>query len=492
MNRPSAAIVLPSLGLVSSLVVVLEIGAARLGVDPTFQLGLSLSLILTFGLIWTLGARYPDVGWLVVIAALLAVKSALRPEALPLGEGSALVGALALATMLGFAAFLLSFFRVPIKSGRLELAFGFAVVAYGVLLWFAPQEFVRDFDLEQAVPRYVGAVLLGYAAVHGLLTLRPLPPKRRRYVAAVTVATIGATACYLVSARWIADGRALTTPLLDHAFAMTLGVFLLADLIVFHRSYVKDKASRIAKRDGDVTLETRRELARGLRTLVNSPTRIGQYGDFRFEWHVVGDETTWHDVWRMQGEMRLLFGDIDAPSGLAPLVALTLRSLLVEAKSRVLSLEGAARYLNGRLLDLFGRRAKVTFYAVSLGEDGSVEVFNAGGLGFFLASRDGGKHLALNSTPLGIAADLELSHEPLPLEDHDVLFAAGNVLMQDATGIRRILNFFDDAMDFALSLEHVQAQVLKLLPGGAVDGQMLLVIERVNSAAGAASQQSAG
>jgi hypothetical protein len=482
MRRPHPATVLPATALATSLGLAAWIGAVRLGGDPVFQVGVAFTLVATFGLIWAFGARYADVGWMVVIATLLAVKAWVRPEvlaALP-GDGSLLSGLLELTSMLAFAGFLLSFFRVAGAPGRLELAFAVTSAIYAAVLAVVPPELRDSLGLVQAVPRYLGAVLLAYAAVSGLGTLRILMPRRQRHVAVAAVAALAAGACYVVSARWITEmARPLATPLLDHAFTVTLGVLLVADLVVFHRDYVKARQGRTSKTDAELADAMRRELGRGARALLLGRAAPGDYEDFRYLWHHRGEGgTVWHDVWTLHGEQRILFGDVSAGGPLAPVAALAVLCLLSEAKTRAMTLPETAALLNQRLLGLFARQVQVSFAAVSLGADGSVEIFNAGEPGFFLASRDGVRELALNATPLGAVPDLEVAHEPVPLGDGDVLFCAGRSLLPDVQGVRRILGFFDEVLDFVPTAESVRDEVLRLAAAPARDDQILLVIER--------------
>lgn len=480
MQRPSPATLLPVTAIGVSIALALWAGLPRLGGDPAFQIGVAFTLVATFGLIWCFGARYADVGWMVVVATLLALKAWARPETLSSGDASYMFGVLELAMMLGFVGFLLSFFCVPLGPGRLELAFTVTLAIYWAVLYPLPRDIQIELGLMQAVPRYIGAVLLGYAGMHGVTTMKQLLPKRRKLVGAGALAAFVAAACYIVSARWISGmAHPLATPILDHAFAVALGVLLVADLVTFHREYVKAKSGRVTRNDSELVDETRRELGRGARALLLGRAHSGDYEDFHFEWHHRCESgVVWHDVWNVHGEMRLLFGDVSASGAMAPVAAMTVLCLLSEAKTRAMSIVEAAQFINKRLLVLFGRQVQVSFAAVSLGNDGSVEIFNAGEPGFFHVSRDGGRQRALSATPLGAVSDIEIAHEAVPLDDGDVLFLAGRSLLPDGAGPRRILAFFDDKLDFQPTVKTVREEVLRLAGAPALQDQILLLIER--------------
>src|SRR5690606_33072208 len=92
---------------------------------------------------------------------------------------------------------------------------------------------------------FAAAVVLGYAALHGAFTLGPLPSKRQRYVAAMAATCLAAAICYVLKARFGDERLTLPATVMDHALAGVFALFLLADLVVFHRNYFKEKASRI-------------------------------------------------------------------------------------------------------------------------------------------------------------------------------------------------------------------------------------------------------
>jgi hypothetical protein len=152
-------------------------------------------------------------------------------------------------------------------------------------------------------------------------------------------------------------------------------------------------------------------------------------------------------------------------------------------------LEQALRYLNTRLLEVFERQLTSTAMAVSLALDGSVELFNCGGTGFFTVTTEGGRHWPLNSTPLGVSADLEVGYSAVPLDHRDILFAATDGFVDGPAGTRRLIDFFDEALDLTLTLPEVRDRVVGLgrRVGDEEDRTLLIVQRQFADAAGGAA-----
>ena len=83
------------------------------------------------------------------------------------------------------------------------------------------------------------------------------------------VACFAGALCYFVAGRTTPMGQQLRTPLLDAAFAGVLALFLFADLVIFHRNYLRDLMDRNTQGgEAQAQAETRLELGRSVRELL--------------------------------------------------------------------------------------------------------------------------------------------------------------------------------------------------------------------------------
>ena len=154
-------------------------------------------------------------------------------------------------------------------------------------------------------------------------------------------------------------------------------------------------------------------------------------------------------------------------------------SFLREAENRKMAVAETLRFLNRRLLDLFERQLTTTAMAVSLAADGSVELFNAGGAGFFTMTREGPLHLSLSSSPLGVSPDLEIGHAAVPLDHLDSLLAGTDGVIDGPTGVDAVLDYFDEQTEVERSLEVLGAQVWQLKAGvREPDDRTLFIVQR--------------
>ncbi len=432
-----------------------------------FQYGLAVALMLGFGFVWLFGIRYPDVGWMVVLTTSLATISWLALFAdgergwLPTSNDARF------ALMSAYGAYLLTFFRAPLPRGALEAAYAFALIGYYLATRLVPPHLKHEFGLVASLPHYLGATLLAYGALQGFMSMPLMPPKRQRYTLLVGIVSLVAAGSYLVAGR-----QGVASPwALDQACAAVFATFLVADLVIFHRNYYRDKVMR---RDAEQARDAaRHELGRSVQQVFLTKDRSGDFASFKYDYHfdpaTAGDRgsmhtspsSDWFDTWDLGGEKRFICGEVAGAEPQSALGIAAIVSCLHECKLRGLSLTETAVYLNARLVDLFDHAVTSSFMAVSVAADGTVEILNAGGAGFFVASRDGVHLYPLSSTPLGIDEDIEVATSPLGLDDGDLVFVLTGGLAGGATHVRRILDEFDARLDVTVELETIRGEVLK-------------------------------
>jgi hypothetical protein len=487
---PAAASPTPKLWVgvaVAAAVAVVPAFATPVATSPAFQLGVSLPLVLAFTIAWLGGVRYTDVGWMTAVALALGADAWARLLEPWVPRAFALVAATQLTISFAVPACLLAFCRVEMPSRRLLGVVVAAVVTWGVVCLGLPEELVARFDLAYGVPAWAGLVAVLLAARLGLDALQPLPAKRRRYVGVVVAAAVAAAGAR-AGLHYGAGSLPRVALALPFGFAAALAVVVIGDLMGLHSDYYKDKVARRSADAGAKPRTARLELGRAVQALLLPKVHTGRHGEFAYEFvykpaPVIGGD--WLYVGTEGDEQRLVFGDVLGSGAQAALGVAAIVSFLHEARGRGLTLTDVGNFLNARLLELFGRQVTTTYQAVSLASDGTVEVANAGGAGFFVASRDGGRHLPLQSAPLGSTPEADVAQEPLSLEDGAVLFAATDGIIDGAHGTRRLLDFLDEEVDFVPTGEGVRSLVLRLAAVND-DDRTLLIVHRGKDAVRAA------
>ena len=175
---------------------------------------------------------------------------------------------------------------------------------------------------------------------------------------------------------------------LDLACVAAFSTFLVADLVIFHRNYYRDKVMR---READQARDAaRHELGRSIQQVFLTKDRGGEFASFHYHCHFEAatdgergsaesfPSSDWFDTWELRDEKRFICGDVTGAQPQASLAIAAIVSCLHECKLRNLSLVETAVYLNARLVDLFDHAVTSTFMALSIGTDGTVEVVSEG------------------------------------------------------------------------------------------------------------------
>jgi hypothetical protein len=337
---------------------------------------------------------------------------------------------------------------------------------------------------------WIGAGILIAGMVHGASSFASMPPKRQRFAVALLGLTGLVAALYLGRAGF-AEGRdARVLPMLGAYYALGLGMLVIADLAIFHRHYFLDRPGQAAGTPLGKGEAARQAVLAALDGLVapelapGAPAPSGRFADFAFRVRVVGAAGAAGDWFRLAphgpGETRLYFGRVahgDGTAASAPLALAAARAAaiacLAEAQRLGLGLEATARQTNERFLALFARRLTTTLTGLSLGDDGTVEVLNCGGVGLVAVSRDGPHHQPLSSTPIGASSDFTPCTVPLSVEDDAVLLFASPGLAADAAALSRALARVE-ASDSAAASE-AQRLEAELADGGV---GVLVVVEK--------------
>ncbi len=455
---------LPLAGLALAVgVLALRLASGSISLEA-LALGLAAALAAVFGVMWAAGVRYPDVGWMTI---LLAIVAAAAGAPAPYAEVARLSGAFAL------AAFLASFHRVAFAPGWLEKAFLALSLVFGGASLLLPSPAREIVLLQGALPDLLAAVALGYAAVHGVLRLGPLPARRRRHVAAAAACAGVFAALHLLHAKlgW--------HTVLDEAVAAAFALLVLADLVIFHRAHYEEKRRRVAS-TREERVNASHDLGVAVQELLLSKERDGRFGMFVYQllFEPKASGGAWIYFWERAGERRFFVGEVNGRGAQAALGVAAVISTLHECKAHGDALDVALAAVDERLATLFERQVTTSFMVVSVGLDGTVELLNCGGPGFFVLSRDGCRHYSLGSAFLGAGLGVEPASCPVLLDDGDLLFL-GDAGLTGGAAVARVLDFFEEELDVVRNAAFVQTAILDKAPGGTgPSGRTLLIVTK--------------
>lgn len=215
---------------------------------PATRIAFAAAMLIAFASAWLLGFRYPDVGWMVVITALLGLESffVYDPHGMSPAWHHPALSVSRVGLSLAFAAFLWTFLRVrrPHRAS-LESVFLALLTAYAVLAFALPAPVAQKWSIHGGGRLYVGALAYLWAGAYGLRSFRSLPSPRKWRVFAVAVLGILAAVAYVVQAFNVARTALLLDPFLNFALASTFGVILASDLVLYHREYFRERARRL-------------------------------------------------------------------------------------------------------------------------------------------------------------------------------------------------------------------------------------------------------
>ena len=463
-NRSSPILPACSLAVAAAFSVALGAGDVEVGVQGGILVGVSTALLCVFGLVWSLGIRYADVGWMVVLLAMAVIEALCGlHESAPY---VALAPTMRFALILSLGGFLVTFYRRRFRRGRLEVVFILLTAAFAGARAWLPTEYRNAARMDVDLASYLGAVVLSYAAFYGFLSLKPLPPMRRRYVQMVAVTAAFSAALYLLDGKFgrlhgASSGRSLAAMRLDHAVIVAFALFVAVDLVIFHRHHYRDKARRVSGRES-VPTATDAAVARAQAAEAMPREQRGRFGGFAYEFHFEFGRTPagdWIFAWDKGAERRFLTGEVRGlDTDLGPAVAQVMVALH-ESRAQGLALPKAATLLHERLVDLFAGEVTTSLMAISTALDGTIELYNCGGPGFFVVSRDGCRHYPLGSSRLGADGGFEPAICPIPLDDGDLLFCGNDGLFGDDS-IEGVLAHFEEDMDFRLDAGYVHGAVL--------------------------------
>ncbi len=214
-------------------------------------------------------------------------------------------------------------------------------------------------------------------------------------------------------------------------------------LILIEKNYYEEKALRLEEMQKKSELESNLSLGRAVQKLLLPKELNAKF--FGFDYEMLYKPTSglsgdWLYAWDFSlGERRILMGDVmgTGPSAAIPMAMII--GLLNDCEEHRLTLEETINRLNQRLYELFDQQVICTLSALSVHRDGHVEIYNAGGPGWFLSGKNHTEHLTLRSEPIGAKSKPLIGHLRLQLEPQQTLFTFTDGYCQSSKDLKRVI-----------------------------------------------------
>ncbi|MDA9951333.1 adenylate/guanylate cyclase domain-containing protein [Oligoflexaceae bacterium] len=222
---------------------------------PFFRIGISLSIFVFFAFTWLYGMRYPDVSWIIILAAVSALHNFIYYLQL-FRSFTQLVEYIRLITLVAQVGFILSFLRLDSLRIRFEKYFVPILLILALIIFSFSQEMYLNFKVNLNIRIISGFSILFLAGAIGVVHAKKVDAPRRRLnrIFLVSLLCNIVSFAYLVEAV-LADTLSIRTIFYaDSALIINFAVFLATDLIVFQRQYFQEKsANEIAQKDKEIS-----------------------------------------------------------------------------------------------------------------------------------------------------------------------------------------------------------------------------------------------
>ena len=192
-----------------------------------------------------------------------------------------------------------------------------------------------------------------------------------------------------------------------------------------------------------VTIKKNLELASSVQELLLPKKREGTFCQFDFSTKydqygkMAGD---WMNFWDYSiVEKRLIFGDVIGKGPRAALAVASIAAFIESSKNAGDSMDECITRINTGLFQLFDGQLTTTFSGIVMFEDGHVEVYNCGGVGWTQIKSEGYKYFTMRSSVLGMDTPLRIGHEMINAESGDVLFAFTDGVLEGNKAVSRMI-----------------------------------------------------
>ena len=257
-------------------------------------------------------------------------------------------------------------------------------------------------------------------------------------------------------------------------------------LIMIEKNYYEEKALRLEEMQKKAELETNLAVGKTVQELLLPKALDGNFFGHHYQMKykpvskLSGD---WLYAWDFSlAERRLLIGDVmgTGPSAAIPMALIV--GILKDCEEQRLTLEDSIIRLNQRLFELFDQHVICSLSAVVMHRDGRIDLYNAGGPGWFVTGPRQPEFLVLKSSPIGLNANTELARMSLQLSEHQAIFTFTDGYFKTTKDLKRLIRAMRQIENNTPTVEDIEKLLLSSLQvGQATDDQSLLCIVRDKS-----------
>jgi hypothetical protein len=189
-------------------------------------------------------------------------------------------------------------------------------------------------------------------------------------------------------------------------------------------------------------IEERLELGRTVQSLLLPEEMLGSIADYDYQFYYSPYEKMSGDWLNKQvlqdGSVRLFIGDVVGKGPQAALAVAAISSILNESKNARLSTELTIKRLNDHILELFKSRINTTLSAIEFKEDGTIDLYNCGSVGWLVLSDRKMKHFPLRSAVLGSNSKPVIAKETISPDSSTVIFSFTDGCLEGARSIKKL------------------------------------------------------
>jgi hypothetical protein len=408
---------------------------------PVFRFGYAAALMLFFAIAWLVGIRYLDVVWMIVVTAVLLFNAwtNFTPSADQSLWYTHQIAISAFALYGAMAIFVAAFLRIEFDRHKVATLYLLSMGAISGIILSLDRRIVLEYYLENRVPMTIVITALASGAYLTLVKKRDVPHARRRKIMAFGwISAIGAL-CYVAEMVLMeTKGVSLQDPV-NYSIVTIFAGFLASDLVTFHRNYFTERKQREHSESERRVIVQSLEVGQMVQTLLMPEELKGEIGPYRFLMHhapfshMSGDWLRRSNV--DKSRVALWQGDVVGKGPAAALGVTAIMSALDDNDDGLKDPPAGMARIDSTLRRLFRHHINSTAAVVTLGENGRVELYSCGTIGWFLWHEGVFQHLPVRGSLLGSEGELSVGHRSADIPPGGMLFTFTDGVMEGSRAI---------------------------------------------------------
>ena len=238
-------------------------------------------------------------------------------------------------------------------------------------------------------------------------------------------------------------------------------------MIEVEKNYYRQRALRLEEQHEKAVLEENLELGRAVQKLLLPKEMSGSFKNFVYQMKytphlkMAGD---WFFTWKVsKNERRILIGDVMGKGASAAIPVAVIIGILKDCQSDNLPLDKTIEILNERLIEIFEYYITSTLAAITLFNDGKVDLYNAGGTGWYRIENGTLKVDLLRSNPLGMSKNFSPSKTTTTIDPSAIFFTFTDGYAEGSREVKKLSKGFKKFSHFQKDISFIHSQQLVLI-----------------------------